>query len=226
LNARLHLLWVVRALVVCLATGAGFVPDARAADAESPPAAAAGMGAGVSQEPAQPVPWSSLSPGQQRLMGKLSGKWDSLPPERQQSLSRGAGKWLSMSPQERQGAQTRFAQWRSLSPQQQSLIRERWQQFRSLPPEQQRAVRESFRSVRALPAERREALREQWRAASPQERAQMMQRLRERQVAHPQGMPPGAQQSPARPRAQERRVQRAMQRPAHPHAPSAPHRER
>ena len=70
------------------------------AQAVNPPAAA----------PAAPVPWSSLSPDQQRLLSRLSGQWDQLPPQRQQALADGGQRWLNMSPDQRSQARERFNQ--------------------------------------------------------------------------------------------------------------------
>ena len=73
---------------------------------ETPPPASA-----PTQAPAQPVQWSSLSPDQQKLLGKFSSNWNTLPPERQQALARGSNRWLGMSPEQRGQAQQRFQRW-------------------------------------------------------------------------------------------------------------------
>jgi hypothetical protein len=143
---------------------------------------------------AQAVPWSSLSPDQQKLLGKFSGNWSTLPPERQQALAHGSTRWLAMSPQERGQAQQRFQRFRSLPPDQRSALRDRWERFQSLPPGQQGSVRQNFRRFQQLPPERRQMLREQWRNASPAERQQMIQRAREQRLRQ---MPRGPQMRPA-----------------------------
>ncbi|MGB6605320.1 MAG: DUF3106 domain-containing protein, partial [Steroidobacteraceae bacterium] len=63
---------------------------------EPPPVPAAPAAA-----PAAPVPWSNLSPEQQRLLGPVASQWNSLPPARQQALARGSERWMAMSPAER-----------------------------------------------------------------------------------------------------------------------------
>src|SRR5579863_7601070 len=74
-----------------------------------------------------PVPWSSLSPQQQRLLGPVANRWGSLPPARQQALVRGSERWLQMNPAQRSMARQRFQQWRRLTPQQRQTLRQRWQ---------------------------------------------------------------------------------------------------
>src|SRR5579863_7566922 len=48
-----------------------------------------------------PVPWSSLSPRQQQLLGPMASRWGTLPAARQQALARGSRRWLNMSAQQR-----------------------------------------------------------------------------------------------------------------------------
>src|SRR5258705_2150266 len=71
------------------------------------------------------VPWSALSPVEQKMLERMHGQWDSLPPARQQALERGAARWLAMTPAERQGAKQRFKRWQNLSPGDRELIRDR-----------------------------------------------------------------------------------------------------
>jgi Protein of unknown function (DUF3106) len=155
---------------------------------------------GGAQAPAQSVPWSSLSPDQQKLLGKFGGNWNSLPPERQQALARGSDRWLGMSAEQRGQAQQRFQRWQSLPPEQRRVLRDRWEKFQSLPPEQRAAVRQNFRRFQQLPPEKRQTLREQWRNASPAERQRMVQQVREQRTRRMQMHPAPMHAPPPRPR--------------------------
>jgi hypothetical protein len=143
--------------------------------------------------PAAPVPWSSLSGEQQKLLGSFGSQWNSLPPERQQALAHGSQRWLSMSPTEQGAARERFGRWQALPPAQRQALRSRWQHFQSLSPSQQQAVRDNFHRFQQMPPAQRQALQERWRSATPQQRLQMVERAREhRQPAHaaPHSSPP------------------------------------
>jgi len=158
-------------------------PGASVLAQSAPPPAPVPGNAGVSaQAPggAMHVPWSSLSPDQQRLLSGFSGNWASLPAQRQQALANGSNRWVHMTPDQRVAARDRFRRWQALPPEQRQLLRQRWQQFRSLPPDRQRAVRENFRKFESLPLQRRQALRQRWQAASPAERQQLLQQARQR----------------------------------------------
>jgi hypothetical protein len=132
--------------------------------------------------PATPVPWSSLSPDQQRLLSRLSGQWDQLPPQRQQALADGGQRWLNMSPDQRTQARERFSQWQQLPPQRREMLRKRWEEFRAQPPAQQQAARDNLRKFNSLPQQRRQQLRERWQSATPAQRQDMIQRLRKRRA--------------------------------------------
>jgi hypothetical protein len=56
------------------------------------------------------IPWSSLSPEEQRILGKARDRWDQMPTERQQRLLRGAHRWQDMSPEQRDAARERWKQ--------------------------------------------------------------------------------------------------------------------
>jgi len=88
-------------------------------------------------------------------------------------------------------ARQRFQTWRALPPDQRRVLRERWEKFKSLPPDEQAVVRQNFRKFQQLPPERRKALRERWRNATPAERKQMLQHIRERQLQRAQRRPGG-----------------------------------
>ncbi|HEY6453524.1 MAG TPA: DUF3106 domain-containing protein, partial [Steroidobacteraceae bacterium] len=53
-----------------------------------------------------------------------------------------------------------------------------WQRFQQLSPQQQQAVRQNYRAFSRLPPAQRAQLRERWLSATPQQRAQMLQRQR------------------------------------------------
>lgn len=128
------------------------------------------------------VPWSALSPAQQRLLGQLHARWSRLPPARQRALARGSRRWLRMTPAQRHQAQKRFKQWRRMSPKQRALLRHRWRRFQALPARERAAIRRSFHAFQRLPARRRRALRERWRSATPTERQRMIEQMRQRMM--------------------------------------------
>lgn len=166
MTRRLHAAWLA-VVLIALATGAApaFAQEA----AGAPPA---------------PVAWSSLSPDQQRLLGRFGEQWNSLPPARQQALAHGSQRWLGMSSGERDQARERFSHWQSLPPEQRQALRQRWQHFQALSPAQRAQARENFHRFQALPPERRQMLRQQWHSATPQQRAQMVEHARAQRAAH------------------------------------------
>jgi hypothetical protein len=54
------------------------------------------------------IPWSSLSPDQQRILSRARDRWDQMPTQRQQRLLRGAQRWQAMSPEQREHARERW----------------------------------------------------------------------------------------------------------------------
>jgi Protein of unknown function (DUF3106) len=185
-----------------------------AAFAQAPPDSAPGAVAGNATH----VPWTSLSPDQQRLLSSFSGNWESLPAQRQQALANGSNRWLQMTPEQRGAARQRFQRWQALPPAERQQLRQRWEQFRSLPPDRQRAVRENFRKFQSLPPQRRQALRQRWQAATPAERQQMLQQARqrafERQQMRPQPQQMRPQEFPGRRSFGAPRARRQMFQPA------------
>lgn len=125
------------------------------------------------------LPWSTLSPDQQRVLSRLSGQWDQLPPQRQQALASGSQRWLGMSQDQRTQARQRFNQWQQLPPDRRQMLRKRWEDFRALPPAQQQADRENFRKFRDLPEPRRQQLRQRWQSATPAQRQNMIEHARQ-----------------------------------------------
>ena len=136
-------------------------------------------------QPGAALPWSSLSPDQQRLLSRMSGQWDQLPPQRQQALASGSQRWLGMTPDQRSQARQRFNQFQKLPPQRRQQLRQRWEEFRALPPARQQAARENFRKFQQLPQQRRQQLRKRWQDATPSEREDMIQRARDRRARNP-----------------------------------------
>jgi hypothetical protein len=150
------------------------------------PVSAQGAAPGASTpQPGAAVPWSSLSPDQQRLMSRLSGQWEQLTPQRQQALANGSQRWLGMSPDQRTQARQRFNQFQKLPPQRRDQLRQRWEEFRALPPARQQADRDNFRKFQQLPQQRRQQLRQRWQSATPRERQDMIQRARDRRARNP-----------------------------------------
>ena len=131
---------------------------------------------------AAPLAWKDLQPSQQQLLQSYAQNWDSLPAERQQALARGARRWSTMDPAQRAEARERFQAWQKLPEEQRQLIRKRWEQFQQLDPQSKALVRQNFKAYMRLPPEQRKKLRERWLAATPAERARMMQRMRERRA--------------------------------------------
>ncbi|HTV78575.1 MAG TPA: DUF3106 domain-containing protein [Steroidobacteraceae bacterium] len=144
------------------------------------PVSAQGVNPPMAAPAAGGVPWSSLSPDQQRLLSRLSGQWDQLPAQRQQSLASGSQRWLGMSPEQRTQARQRFRQWQQLPPQRRDQLRKRWEEFRSLPPARQQADRDNYRRFQQLPQQRRQQLRQRWKNATPAQRQDMVDRARAR----------------------------------------------
>ena len=133
-------------------------------------------------QPGAALPWSSLSPDQQRLLSRMSGQWDQLPPQRQQALASGSQRWLGMTPDQRSQARQRFNQFQQLPPQRRQQLRQRWEEFRALPPARQQAARENFRKFQQLPQQQRQQLRQRWQNATPSERQNMVARARARRA--------------------------------------------
>ena len=75
----------------------------------------------------------------------------------------------------------RFARWQGLSDGDRERVRQRWRRFNDLPPEQQDEVRAAYRKFQQLSPERKRQLRNAWDRASPAQRREMLERMRERQ---------------------------------------------
>jgi hypothetical protein len=168
--------------------------------AQQPPGGPAPAEGAAPSAPASRVPWSSLSPDQQRLLSRYgANQWSNLPPEKQQALAHGSQRWLGMSDEQKGLATQRYERWHSLPPDQREQLRQRWQRFQSLPPNQQESVRQNYRRFQQLPPEQRKALHEQWRNATPAQRQEMLQRGREMRMRRMQQHPPPRMQMPHAP---------------------------
>lgn len=120
--------------------------------------------------PAQPLAWSSLDAGQQRLLAPLRAQWNQMHPERQNRLAEHARHWATLPPERQQQIHQRLARWAAMTPEQRRAWRENARAFHNLTPAERARVREAFRKFQSLsPAERR-ALRARWRAMPPQKR--------------------------------------------------------
>lgn len=133
----------------------------------------------ASARPAR-VPWSSLSPPQQRLLARFHGEWTVLPAGRQHALSSGSERWLLMTPAQRRAVRRRFKRWKALPAEKRKLLRRRWETFESLSPRRRQAMLRSFRKFERLPPARRRQLKAQWRSATPQQRERMLEQARQR----------------------------------------------
>src|SRR5581483_2910568 len=76
--------------------------------------------------PVAPIPWSSLSPAEQKVLASVHKNWDELPPPAQQRLLRGAQRWSNLNPEQRAKVQERFQKWNAMTPDQRAKLRERY----------------------------------------------------------------------------------------------------
>lgn len=118
----------------------------------------------------QPLAWSGLSAGQQRMLAPVQGQWDQLRPTRQHRLAEHALHWASLPPAHQQQIRDRLRRWAAMTPAQRRQLRENARAFRNLTPEQRAKVSEAFRKFQSLPPAERRALRERWRTMTPEER--------------------------------------------------------
>ena len=119
---------------------------------------------------AQPLGWSDLSAGQQRMLAPLRGQWDRLRPARQHRLAERALHWSRLPPGHQQQIRERLRRWAAMTPAQRRELRENARAFHNLTPEQRARVSEAFRKFQSLPPAERRALRERWRKMTPDER--------------------------------------------------------
>ncbi|HJR13457.1 MAG TPA: DUF3106 domain-containing protein [Rhodanobacteraceae bacterium] len=118
----------------------------------------------------QPLAWSRLSDGQQRMLAPLQGDWNQMQPERQHRLAEHALHWTTLPPERQQQIQERLTRWSKMTPEQRRQVRENARAFHNLTPEQRAKVSEAFRKFQSLPPEQRRALRERWRTMTPEQR--------------------------------------------------------
>lgn len=113
---------------------------------------ALGVSAGAAHDPRTPqVPWRSLNPDQQRILGPVAPDWDRMPGYQQQRLLGAARQYPNLQPIQKDRFDRRIRDWASMS------------------PEQRRAARETFQGLRKLPPERQHELRERWLREHPRD---------------------------------------------------------
>jgi hypothetical protein len=137
---------------------------------------------------AQPLAWSGLSDGQQRMLAPLHGQWDRLRPARQHRLAEHAQRWASLSPRHQQQIRGRLQRWAHMTPEQRRELRENARAFHNLTPEQRAKVSSAFRKFQSLPPAERRALRERWQKMTPEQR----RRWRAEHAGHRIQAPPSA----------------------------------
>lgn len=154
---------LVAAACLLGAPAAGFAQTSPAVpNQDAPPAAAATQ--------AQPLAWSGLSAGQQRMLAPVRGQWDRLRPARQHRLAERALHWSRLPPRRQQQILDRLRRWAAMTPAQRRELREKARAFHNLTPEQRAKVAEAFRKFQSLPPAERRALRERWRKMTPEQR--------------------------------------------------------
>jgi len=160
---------------------------AGAADLDNPPPA--------TQTPAQPIPWTSLAPDEQKVLEKVRDSWSQLPPGAQQRLRRAAQRWAQMAPEQRARVAQRLQRWNEMTPEQRAQVRQRYDKFEQLPPDQQQRIRGAFHRFGSLPPDERARLRDQFEQMTPAQRETFLDGARaENRVAmireFNQSMPP------------------------------------
>jgi len=104
------------------------------------------------------IPWSQLSPSEQKVLAPLKESWNQLPAGRQHRMQRGADRWAGMSAKERLKAQKRLKKWKKLGPERKKRIRERFKLFQKLSPSKRQALREQRKRFKNLSNEKQREL--------------------------------------------------------------------
>jgi hypothetical protein len=123
------------------------------------------------------LPFSTLSPEEQKILAPYAENWALLSDEKQQQLQAGARTWKRMTVEERQQARKQLEVWKQLTPDQQEVIRQRFDQFQQLSPEHRQRLRHVRQEYLELPAASRERLRQDWQRLDDQQREALRQRL-------------------------------------------------
>ena len=107
--------------------------------------ALAAASAATAADPNTPqVPWSSLSPEQQRILGPVGAEWDRMPGFYQRRLIGAARQYPSLQPIQKDRFDQRLREWSAMTPEQRRSARETYQGLRKLPPEKQHELRERW----------------------------------------------------------------------------------
>jgi hypothetical protein len=78
------------------------------------------------------VPWSQLSPQEQRILGPVAPDWERMPGFQQQRLRASARRYPSMQPVQRERFENRVRDWSAMTPEQRRAARETFQGFHRL----------------------------------------------------------------------------------------------
>ena len=103
------------------------------------------------------VPWSSLSPAEQRILDPVARDWPRMPGYQQERLKGAARKYPSMQPIQKERFETRIREWAAMTPDQRKAARETFQGLRKLPPEKQHELRQRWLERHAEDLERQRA---------------------------------------------------------------------
>ena len=90
------------------------------------------------------IPWSQLSPQEQRILGPVAQDWDRMPGFQQERLRASARRYPSLKPIQRERFENRVRDWSAMTPEQRRAARETFQGFHRLPPDKQHELRERW----------------------------------------------------------------------------------
>jgi hypothetical protein len=107
-------------------------------------AAAAGLARAEADRSAPQIPWSTLSPQEQRVLGPVGPEWERMPGYQQQRLLSSARRYPSLQPIQKERFDSRIRDWASMTPEQRRAARETYQGLRRLPPEKQHELRQRW----------------------------------------------------------------------------------
>src|SRR6476646_6476876 len=116
---------------------------------------------------ATPVPWTALTPDEQRIFAPVREQWQAIPPAQQQRLRRTAERWQSLAPEQQDRIRQRLVRFAAMTPEQRAVARERFRAFQQLPPDEKQRIREAFRRYHALAPEERRQLRQRYESTNP-----------------------------------------------------------
>ena len=90
------------------------------------------------------MPWSALSPQEQRVLGPVGPDWNRLPGYQQQRLLSSARRYPSLQPIQKERFDQRIRDWATMTPDQRRAARETYKGLRQLPPEKQHELRQRW----------------------------------------------------------------------------------